>query len=311
MQLAMNLEQLKQELFALDAFYLMKTNLNTYLINFWNIFNPSSSANKLDVFNVSAIAKRINEKELIPDNVQLTLYPNNFEYWQHLHQGLINEIIVLINCSIVDELKKCAEYDANMPFDELYKMHWPTSRRLDDNAPPLRSISEINEFMEKIARAGQERNRMIEEKRKEWHGSPAGFDVAMERVQSLLGSKPASNEEFMQLLAGQLHKIAEEDQVIASLSLVNTNPIQIVSQVLHDERVDDVAALAPVIVRDIQHVIEHMPDKLTSVDHTKNVEALDQFVVSVRSACNRAALIDLYARLERSTNKEMARKNDW
>ncbi|HHF7365946.1 TPA: hypothetical protein ACPSKY_001050 [Legionella bozemanae] len=309
MQLAMNLEQLKQELFALDAFYLMKTNLNTYLINFWNIFNPSSSANKLDVFNVSAIAKRINEKELIPDNVQLTLYPNNFEYWQHLHQGLINEIIVLINCSIVDELKKkCAEYDVNMPFEEVYKTYWPTSRRLDDNVPPLRSISEINEFMEKIALAGQERNRMIEEKRKEWHGSPAGFDVAMERAQSLLESKQANNEEFMQLLAEQLHKIADEDHVIASLSLVNTNPIQIVSQVLHDERVDDVAALAPVIVRDIQHVIEHMPDKLTSVDHTKNVEALDQFVVSVRSACNRAALIDLYARLERSTNKEMAEK---
>lgn len=309
MQLAMNLEQLKQELFALDAFYLMKTNLNTYLINFWNIFNPSSSANKLDVFNVSAIAKRINEKELIPDNVQLTLYPNNFEYWQYLHQRLINEIIVLINCSIVDELKKkCAEYDVNMPFEEVYKTHWPTSRRLDDNVPPLRSISEINEFMEKIALAGQERNRMIEEKRKEWHGSPAGFDVAMERAQSLLESKQANNEEFMQLLAEQLHKIADEDHVIASLSLVNTNPIQIVSQVLHDERVDDVAALAPVIVRDIQHVIEHMPDKLTSVDHTKNVEALDQFVVSVRSACNRAALIDLYARLERSTNKEMAEK---
>ncbi|QLZ70516.1 hypothetical protein FOLKNPGA_03330 [Legionella sp. PC1000] len=309
MQLALNLEQLKQELFALDALYLMKANLNTYLVNFWHIFNPGSSPNKFDVFNVSVIAKSLHEKELIPDDIQLTVYANNFEHWQHMHQRLINEIIVHINCSILDELKKkCAEYDSNLPFEEVYKTYWPTPRRLDDNTPPLRSISEINEFMEKIVLAGHQRKRMIEEKRNEWHGSPAGFDVAMERVQSLLGSKQATNEEFMQILTEQLKKIADEDDVIASLSLVNTNPIQIVSQVLQHERVDDVATLAPVIVRDIQHVIEHMPDKPTSLDHTKNVEALDQFVVSVRSACNRAALIDLYDRLERITNKEIAEK---
>ncbi|KTD71880.1 hypothetical protein [Legionella tucsonensis] len=315
MQLIINLEQLKQELFALDVLYLMKANLlmqenlKTYLVNFWNISNPNSSPNKLDVFNSSAIAKMINEKELIPDNIPFIVCSNNFEYWQQIHQRLINEIIVLINCSILDELKKkCAEYDFNIPFEEVYKMHWPTSRRLDDNTPPLRSISEINEFMEKIALAGRQRNRMIEEKREEWSGSPAGFDVAMERAQSLLGSKQANNEEFMQILAEQLKKITDEDHVIASLSLVNTNPIQIVSQVLQDERIDEVAELAPVIVRDIQHVIEHMPDKPASVDHTKNLQALDQFVVSVRSACNRAALIELYDRLERSTNKEIAEK---
>lgn len=89
----------------------------------------------------------------------------------------------------------------------MYKTHWPTSRRLDENAPPLRSISEINEFMEKIALVGQQRKRMIEQKRNEWHGSPAGFDVAMERAQSLLGSKQANNEEFIQILAEQLKKL--------------------------------------------------------------------------------------------------------
>lgn len=167
--------------------------------------------------------------------------------------------------------------------------------------------------MEKIAEVEQERFRIIEEKRKRWNGSPAGFEVAMERTQAILMSTDASNEKLMQVLSEQLEKIAAEDEVVQSLSLVNKNPIEIVKKILHAERVDEVAKLAPVIVRDIQHVIEHMPDKPTSVDHSKNLQALDQFVVGVRSACNRAALIDLYDRLEQSTNKQIAEKiiGDW
>ncbi|KTC87044.1 hypothetical protein [Legionella brunensis] len=314
LQLATNLEQFKQEILALDALHLMESNLDTYLLSLWDSFNSNKSADKFKVFNISAINEMIKENGLFPDDIQLGVHPDNFEYWQQMHRRAIDEIIVIINSSILDELKKkCAEHYSEIPFEQLYATHWPTSRRIDDNTLPLRSMSEVNEFMEKISLVGQQRSGMIEEKRKEWKGSPTGFEVALERTQSLLGSKQVNNDTFIQVLSEQLNKIAAEDKVTESLSLVNINPLQVVTKVLQEERVDDVATLAPVIVRDLQHVIEHMPDKSTLADHSKNVQALDQFVVNVRSACNREALIDLYDRLERSTNKAMAEKmiSDW
>ncbi|MGQ3889296.1 hypothetical protein ACQUW5_09720 [Legionella sp. CNM-1927-20] len=314
MQLAINLEQFKQELLALDALYLMKSNLDTFLVSLLDSFNLSNNPNNCNVINISAVKKMIRENGLFPDDMQLVINPNSFEYWQQIHQRAINELTIIINSSILDELKKeCAERCSGIPFEHLYTIHWPTSKCLEDNAPPLRLMSEINEFMEKISLFWQQRSRMIEEKKKDWKGSSTGFEVAMQRTHSILTPKLANNEEFIQILSEELKKVAAEDNVIESLSLVNTNPLQIVTQMLNDERVNNVATLAPVIVRDIQHVIEHMPDKSTLVDHSKNIQALAQFMVSVRSACNRAALIDLYDRLERSTSKEIAEKmiSDW
>ncbi|CAM2753293.1 Uncharacterised protein [Legionella steigerwaltii] len=314
MQLAIYLEQIKQGLLALDALYLMKSHLNSYLVGLWESFNPGSRLDKFKVFNISAITEKIEEKGLFPNTMQLIIHSGDFEYWQQVHRELVHELIIIINRSILDELKKkCSSHGFKVPFEQLYTTYWPTSKRLDDYSPPLRSLPEINEFMEKVALAEQKRLRIIEEKRKEWNGSPAGFEVAMERAQSILGSRDASHADLMQIFSEQLKKIAAEDEVVESLSLVNKNPIEIVTKILHKERVDEVATLAPVIVRDIQHVIEHMPDKPTFVDYSKNVQALDQFVVGVRSACNRAALIDLYDRLEQSTNKQIAEKmiGDW
>ncbi|WP_454782276.1 hypothetical protein [Legionella sp. WA2022007384] len=308
-QMSINLEQLKRELLALDALNLIQSDLDSYLHSLWDSFNPSSNPNKFNVFNCSAIIEVIQDKELLPDPTQRNIYANDLEYWQLVHQQLTQELIIIINGSILDELKrKCVELGSKIPFEQLYKTHWPTSRSLEDNTPPLRSLSEINEFMEKIVFVEQQRQRMIEEKKKEWCGSPAGFAIALERTQSIADSKELTDEEFMQILSEQLKKIAVEDEVLESLSLVNTSPIQVVTKMLHDERVDNVATLAPLVVRDIQHVIEHMPDNPTLADCPKNVLALDQFVVSVRSACNRAALIDLYDRLEQSTNKKIAEK---
>ncbi|BCA96431.1 hypothetical protein TUM19329_27920 [Legionella antarctica] len=309
-QLIINLEQFKQELLALDAFSLMKSCPKTYLAELWQGFNPGSSPEKLSAFNSSAVIQLIKEKELFPDSMQLNIHPDSFEYWQTIHRSSVNQLLAVINTTILDQLRqKCAEYCSNVPFEQLYESHWPTSKRLDDNTPPLRLISEINEFMEKIILVAEQQHSrivMIEDMKKKWEGSPAGFDVAIERTHSETGSKQIDNEAFFQILSVQLKKIADEDTVLESLSLVNTNPIQLVTQMMKDEHVDHAARLAPVIVRDIQHVIEHMTDKPAINDNPKNVLVLDQFVVNVRSACNRAALIDLYDRLESIAGKEKA-----
>ncbi|KTD23415.1 Uncharacterised protein [Legionella lansingensis] len=264
------------------------------------------------VWMMSAVPTALESLEDVIPLRQLCDYLNTSDYWKKdgdWPQQVNDEQLRAFNIEVLKNwlFQKTAQHfyaqnQETLPSLNEYKM------QLAINLEQFK-----NEFMEKIAQTWQQRNRMIEEKRKEWKGSPAGFDVAMERTQSILGSKQGNNEDFIQILSEQLKQIAAEDNVIASLSLVNTNPIQIVTQMLHDERVDDVTTLAPVIVRDIQHVIEHMTDKPTSVDFSKNVQALDQFVVNVRSACNRAALIDLYDRLERSTNKEIAEKmiGDW
>ncbi|HAZ7573086.1 hypothetical protein OQJ02_06335 [Legionella sp. PATHC032] len=312
-QLHTNLDKLKQEVLALDAINLMKSNLDIYLVSLWDSFN-SNQTDKFHIFNSSTVKKMVEKRGLFPDNILFRIYPDSFIFWQQIHRGLAHELIVIMNHSILEELKiKCAEHYPNIPFEQLYKMYWPTSKSIDDNTPPIRSISEINMFMEKIVSEVEQRNRIIEDKKKKWKGSPTSFDVAVERTQSLLGAKNVSDEQFIQLLSDQLQKIESENNVIDSLSMANTNVIQLVTKVLRDERIDNAAKLAPVIVRDIQHVIERMEDKPKSDDHAKNLQALDQFVVSIRSACNRAALIDLYDRLEHSTNKQIAEKiiGDW
>ncbi|WP_454784602.1 hypothetical protein [Legionella sp. WA2024007413] len=308
-RLSSNLEQFKNELMALDALNLIRSHPDSYLVSLWDSLNPTDIPNKFNVFNPSAIIELIHEKELLLDTTQRTIHANDFEYWQQIQQRLTHELIVLINESILDELrKKCAGLNSKIPFEQLYKTNWPTSKLLKDNTPPLRSLSEVNEFMEKIVIAEQQLLRMIEEKKKEWMGSPAGFAIAIERTQSISEAKETTNEGFIQILSEQLKKIAAEDELLESLSLVNSNPLQVVTKIMDQERVDNVAMLAPIVVRDIQHVIEHMSDKPTLVDYSKNVQALDQFVVNVRSACNRAALINLYDRLEQSTNKQIAEK---
>ncbi|HEM6747868.1 TPA: hypothetical protein U2J44_003238 [Legionella pneumophila] len=309
LQLQANLRQFKQEILALNALQLMESETDTYLATFWESITSNKISDRFNVFNISSVKEIFKEYELIPDGMPLCIHPDNFEYWQQIHRKAIDELAVIINSSIMDELKKkSAELCYEIPFEQLYATYWPSSKRFDDNTLPLRSLSEINEFMEKISLIGQQRIIMIEQKRKEWKGSPAGFDVAVERAQSVLSSQKGNNQEFIQVLSEELKKIAAEDNVLESLSLVNTNPTQVVKQILNQEGVSNVGKLAPVIVRDIQHVIEHMGDKLTLADHSKNVETLDQFVVNVRSACNREALIDLYDRLEKSTSKEMAEK---
>lgn len=307
LELIKNLKQFKEEILALDALHLMKSHFKTYLLSLWESYNPKSNQDKFGILNIDTVKKIIKEKGLFPEDMQFTIWPDNFEYWQQIHRNLMSEIIVIMNDSILDEInKRCLEHFPDTPFEQLYKAYWPSSKNFDDHTPPLRSMSEVNEFMEKMLLAAEQRSKSIEEKKKGWTGSDTGFDVAMARTQALLGSQQTNNEEFSQLLSQQLKQVEAEDHVLESLSLVNTNPIQVVTQMLQEERVDNVAKLAPVIVRDIQHVIEHMSDKPTSVDHSKNVETLDQFVVSVRSACNRAALVDLYDRLERETSKLIA-----
>ncbi|HAT7071957.1 TPA: hypothetical protein JAN90_04045 [Legionella pneumophila] len=308
-QLQINLKQFKQEIFALNALQLIESEPETYIATLWESVTSNKIPDRFNVINISSIKEIIKEYELIPDGMPLCIHPDDFEYWQQIHRKAIDELTIIINGSIMDGLKKkSAELCSDISFEQLYATYWPNTKRFDDNTLPLRSVAEINEFMEKISLLGQQRSIMIEQKRKEWKGSPTGFDVALERAQSALGSQKVNSQEFIQLLAEELKKVAEEDDALESLSLVNTNPTQVVAQILNQEGVDNVVQLAPVIVRDIQHVIEHMGDKLTLADHSKNAETLDQFVVNVRSACNREALIDLYERLEKSTSKEMAEK---
>lgn len=166
MQLELCLEQIKNELLALNTLYLIQHHLDSYLDGLFGSLNLSKQLDKYNILKISVISEMIKEKELFPD-LQLYINPNDFAYWQQTHKRLIPQLVVIINQCFIEELKKkCEALGSKVSFEQLYQTHWPTSRTLEDNNPPLRSLSEANEFLDRIASTVQQRLRLIEEKRK-------------------------------------------------------------------------------------------------------------------------------------------------
>ena len=165
MQLVINLEQFKQELLALNALNLMRSNPDQSVVKLWESLSPDGSLDKFNVFNSSAIIQMIKEQNLFPEDMRLNINPRSFEYWQQIHNTLNDELIKIINNSILNNLeKKCVQYCSDIPFEQLCKTYWPGAQRFNDNDPPLYSVSEINDFMEKIlSHAGEQCKIMIEE----------------------------------------------------------------------------------------------------------------------------------------------------
>ncbi|HHS5295244.1 TPA: hypothetical protein ACTNOX_001170, partial [Legionella pneumophila] len=168
-QLQINLKQFKQEIFALNALQLIESEPETYIATLWESVTSNKIPDRFNVINISSIKEIIKEYELIPDGMPLCIHPDDFEYWQQIHRKAIDELTIIINGSIMDGLKKkSAELCSDISFEQLYATYWPNTKRFDDNTLPLRSVAEINEFMEKISLLGQQRSIMIEQKRKEW-----------------------------------------------------------------------------------------------------------------------------------------------
>lgn len=155
---------------------------------------------------------------------------------------------------------------------------------------------------------------VVFKKKQSWQGSEFGFKLALERTIDQVGHDAPENT-FRKVLEEHLKAIAEEDAALQELCSVKCSPLQALQTMISKEglQTQDIEDTTKLVIRDMQHVIESMEVDFSYATVSENKKTLDQFVLGVRSSCNRLALIKLYEELEKEVGKEIAEKimGDW